>query len=172
MEGRIPLLLVEEHHIHLQQDRSCRSANSWAAKVSECLLLGITHKQWIYRNAHVHLEKLDDHATAEHEVIMSWVRCLLWTHPDNLLPHDRMLLEGDSEELGSGTAASCLYLYWIASNSMEVALGAATHHHHHRHYQAASIATTTPPSTVRTVGIVPMVDTEGSIKYRQCCHQM
>ena len=136
LEGRITSLMVEEQRLHITQCGTVFTADSWATNMIE-RLLGITHRQWIYQNARVHLEKLDGHTEAEHAAIMSRVRVLLWTDPDDLLPQDRMLLEGNFEALGSGTAAG--HLYWIVS--MESSLGGVTHDR--RHTREASITNTT-----------------------------
>jgi hypothetical protein len=161
LEGRILSLMVEEQRIHIKSCSTVYTVESWATGMIEHLL-GITHKQWVYRNARVHLEKLDGHTEAEHAKIMSRIRVLLWTDPDSLMPRDRLLLEGDFSALGSGPAAN--RLYWIAS--MESALGAAAHER--RRSRTISIQNTTPPTTLRTADIAPVVDSEGSIKYRRC----
>ena len=95
---------------------------SWAKWLIE-RLLGITHKQWFYHNARVHLEKLDDFKEEEHKSIMSRLQELISTDLEELLPQDWMLLEGDFESIGSGIAAN--RLYWITK--MEVAIRASKH---------------------------------------------
>ena len=157
LKGRIPSLMVEEQCRHIKTCSAVYTVELWSIGMIEHLL-GITHKQWLYRNARVHLEKLDGHTEAEHVKVMSRRRVLLWTDPDSLMPQDRMLLEGDFSALGSGPAAN--RLYWIAS--MESALGAA------QHKQCCSciisIQNTTPLTTPKTVAIAPVVYSEGSIK--------
>ena len=67
------------------------------------LLLQMTHEQWIFRNSHVHFEKLDGMTEAHPDVIMSKVHNLLATDPDDLLEKHQHMLHRDFEQLGKGS---------------------------------------------------------------------
>ena len=84
-------------------------------------LLSLTHKQWLFRNSHVHYKKLEGLTPQEHEEIFSKVRELMWTDPADLLARHQHLLEGDFRQLGEGSSG--VRQQWI--ESMESALKAA-----------------------------------------------
>ena len=67
-------------------------------------LLNITHKQWIFRNSHIHYKKLDGMTEAQHLASFSKVRDLMYTDPRDLLPKHRYLLEEDFPQLGEGSS--------------------------------------------------------------------
>lgn len=67
----------------------------WWAKGLMRRLLGITHRQWLHRNANVHIKKRDGKTQVQHEEIMDKVRDLLYTDPMDLLEEDRHLLQED-----------------------------------------------------------------------------
>ena len=87
-------------------------------------LMQMTHKQWLFRNHHVHFKKLDGLTVKQHEEIFRLVEQLLDIDPSDLLTRHRHLLEEtDFEELGEGPAVH--RQVWI--NSMESAIAAADH---------------------------------------------
>ena len=87
----------------------------------------------------------------------------LWVDPQDLLPRDRGLLNENFESLGSSPAACEL---WIAA--MEVAISAAEHARRQDDPSSHRRRLTTGPDYApRTVEIVPIVDTEGSIRYKR-----
>jgi hypothetical protein len=94
---------------------------SWAKGLIQ-RLLGITHCQWLYRNAVVRFKGPDGYTQAEHDRILTKMKDYLWVDPQDLLPRDRGLLDEDFASLGNSPAAGEL---WIAT--MEVAISAAEH---------------------------------------------
>ena len=76
-------------------------------------LLNITHQQWLYRNARIHIRHVEGLSMEEHNRIMEKVKSLIGTDPMSLLPEHRELLRVDYEELGSGSTVD--RQYWIAS---------------------------------------------------------
>ena len=86
-------------------------------------LLQATHKQWLFRNLHVHHTKLDGLTSSQHEAIFHQVQELMLIDPGDLLPKHRYLLTEDFDALGSGSTygRQC----WVAS--MESAISAAEH---------------------------------------------
>ena len=119
VEGRISTHYLTNIKSSLPQ-RSRLTPTSWAKKFVQKLIIG-THKQWLYRNAHVHYKKLDGLTEADQTLIFTRVEELLHTDPLDLLPSHRCLLDGNFEALGEGSAAN--RQHWIVA--MESALTAA-----------------------------------------------
>ena len=63
---------------------SCLRPESWGKKLVS-LLIQMTHKQWLFRNAHVHYKKLEGLTAADHERIYDCVLELRLTDPAELL---------------------------------------------------------------------------------------
>ena len=61
-----------------------RSANKWTKELMR-RLLQITHQQWTYRNATVHLKIKDGRTRAEHEIIVAEILECTHIDPDELL---------------------------------------------------------------------------------------
>ena len=76
------------------------------------MLLTVTHKQWLYRNIHVHHKKTDGLTISQHETLFAKVTELQNTNPSELLETHRHLLEENFEELGEGPAGG--RQVWIA----------------------------------------------------------
>ena len=110
LEGRVSQTLFQ-----LQQDTLVRAGSSWRiqawAKKFVQHLLEITHRQWSYRNAKVHLKKAEGRTAQEHEAVMSEVRKMMLVDPTELLPEHRALLHTDFVWLGSGTTAE--RIQWV-----------------------------------------------------------
>ena len=88
-------------------------------------LLELTHKQWLFRNSHVHFKKLEGLTPQQHAEVYQQVKSLEDTDPDDLLPRHQHLLERDMYELGEGSSG--MRQQWVAS--MEAALQAAVYVH-------------------------------------------
>ena len=89
----------------------------------------------------------------------------LWVNPQDLLPRDRGLLEENFNSMGSSPAACEL---WIAA--MEVAVSAAEHARRKTDPTPTSRRrrfTCGPDYSPKIVKIVPIRDTEGSIRYKR-----
>ena len=82
-----------------------------------------THKQWLFRNAHIHYKNLDGVTTKEHDAIFTRVNELLLIDPADLLPRHIYLLSGDFADLGEGSTVH--RQHWVAS--MESALTSANY---------------------------------------------
>ena len=81
----------------------------------------MTHKQWLFRNAHVHYKKLEGLTMSDHERIYDRVLELRLTDPASLLDQHQYLLDADFLELGEGPTLH--RQGWIAS--VESALASA-----------------------------------------------
>lgn len=81
-------------------------------------LWNITHHQWTYRNAQVHLRKLENRAVDEHMEVIEEVRKMMLVDPGELLPQHQALLEQFFLHLGRATMET--RLHWL--NEMESAI--------------------------------------------------
>jgi hypothetical protein len=95
---------------------------TWATKFIQ-QILHITHQQWLFRNARVHIRLLEGKTTDEHNEIMTQVLEKLSTPADELLPQHRHLVEVDFTRLGEGTTLD--RQYWLAT--LDSAIRAAGH---------------------------------------------
>jgi hypothetical protein len=86
-------------------------------------LLQMTHTQWAYRNATVHLEVKEGRTDAAHETILETMEGSLYTDPEQLLEVHCHLLCSDFAALLSGPIKD--KLEWISET--DSALDAALH---------------------------------------------
>ena len=157
-EGRIPNIMVDHMRIHYYQVPGYQTAEWWAKNLMK-RLLGITHKQWLYRNARVHLKKRDGKTEVEHEKIMKKVKKMMDTDLMELLERDRhLLLTEDFEQLGQ--APSSYREYWVAEMETAIESSAKTK-------RQTTIDHTGKLITLSTHSEPPVIDTEGSIRYRR-----
>ena len=157
-EGRIPNIMVDHMRIHYYQVPGYQTAEWWAKNLMK-RLLGITHKQWLYRNAKVHLKKRDGKTEVEHKQIMKKVKKMMDTDPMELLERDRhLLLTEDFEQLGQ--APSSYREYWVAEMETAIESSAKTK-------RQTTIDHTGKLITLSTHSEPPVIDTEGSIRYRR-----
>jgi len=122
VEGRIGYTLLDIQARLLKEKGSFRHIKAWATELIQHLL-GLSHRQWIYRNARTHIRVLEGKSESEHDSIIEQVGKLLLTDPETLLPQHRCLLDIDFEQLGSGTTAN--QQYWLAK--LESAISAFQH---------------------------------------------
>jgi hypothetical protein len=83
----------------------------------------MTHAQWVYRNATVHLEVKDRWTAATHETILKTMEGFLHTNLEHLLEEHRHLLFSDFVALASGPTKDKLE----SISEIDSALGAASH---------------------------------------------
>jgi hypothetical protein len=119
-EGRICNSLFQVQQSWLTKTGFQRSITTWSRRFI-CKVLNITHRQWLYRNARIHIKVSEGLTQPAHDTIMSRVSTLMGTDPLELLPCHRQLLDWDFEELGQGSTVD--RQYWIAN--MESALQAS-----------------------------------------------
>ena len=96
------------------------TAKRWARGLIQ-KLLQMTHRQWLLRNAQVHIKRKGDMTEAEHDKLLKKIEKLMWIDPENLLREDRHLLEEDFDALGQSSALD--QQLWVAE--MEASLSAA-----------------------------------------------
>ena len=101
LEGRVCALWVECRSAHIRSEKQLRSADLWARGLLR-RLLQITHEQWIYRNATVHLKVSDGLTVAQHETILTTMEGYLHTDPAQLLEENHHLLYSNFVALAEG----------------------------------------------------------------------
>jgi len=120
VEGRICTMYLDVIEDALPQ---FATPSSWGVKFLS-QLVQTTHKQWLFRNSHVHYKKLEGLTNEQHMEIFSQVESLMLIDPADLLEkHQHLLLEEDFTKLGEGPTLQ--RKVWVAS--METALSAAKH---------------------------------------------
>jgi len=72
----------------------------------------MTHAQWVYRNATVHLEVKEGCTAVAHEAILATMEGFLHTDPEQLLEEHRHLLFSDFGALAAGPIKD--KLEWIS----------------------------------------------------------
>jgi hypothetical protein len=122
MEGRIGSTLFNMQKSTLKRAGLRRHIKSWSTEFIH-LVLGITHKQWIFRNTRTHIRLLEGKTESEHNTIMEKVGQLLFTDRSHLLPEHSYLLDLDFTELGAGSTTN--RQYWLAT--LDSALKAYQH---------------------------------------------
>ena len=120
--GRISKLYLQVVADSLNERRRYATPESWGKRFVR-LLMQATHKQWLFRNAHVHYCKLEGLTPQQHEEVFQRVEELMDVDPAELLGQHRSLLEEDFHELGAGSTG--IRKTWIAS--VESAQAAAAH---------------------------------------------
>ena len=111
MEGRICTQFFRLQATTLIQNSSKWTIKAWSSQFIK-RVLHMTHRQWLYRNARIHIKLVDGLTSTEHQQIIHLVNSLLYTDPNDLLPQHRHLLQRDFRQLGEGTALD--RQYWIA----------------------------------------------------------
>ena len=82
----------------------------------------MTHAQWAYRNATVHLEVKEGQTAAAHETILETMKGFLHTDPELLEEHHHLLFSDFAALVSSPIKDK---LEWISE--IDSALGAASH---------------------------------------------
>lgn len=125
VEGRLCKLWLECRKVDIARLGLWSTAESWATKLSR-RLLGLTHRQWIYRNSIVHYKvEVEGLTIPQHQKIMEEVETLTDQDPEDLLPEDQHWLDVDFAALGGGTVADrCLWAAevqrWPRPNTLPV----------------------------------------------------
>ena len=120
VEGRIPSLFVRHQRTRLAHAETRMTAKRWARGLIQ-KLLQMTHKQWLLRNARVHIKRKGDLTEEEHDKLLQKIERMMWIDPENLLREDRHLLEEDCDALYKASALD--QQLWVAE--MEASLSAA-----------------------------------------------
>ena len=162
LEGRVCALWVECRSEHIRSEKQIRSADLWARGLMR-RLLQITHEQWIYRNATVHLKVSDGLTVAQHESILTTMEGYLHTDPAQLLEENRHLLYSNFVALAEGPTKD--RVEWISE--IESALGAAEHVARGSRQAIRTRYCVGKRPRVRKEYESVIVDAEGSMKWRR-----
>jgi hypothetical protein len=110
-EAQIPNTLFIIQEAWLQICKSRFNIISWT-KQFLTRIINITRKQWLYRNAKIHITHVEGITFTTHERIINRTKSLMATDPMELLPQHRSLLQVDYKTLGEGPTID--RQYWIA----------------------------------------------------------
>ena len=110
IEGRISTTLFSLQQDWLHEADSKLSIKTWGGTLVQHIL-SISHRQWSYRNATIHLKKAEGRTKEEHIAVIKEVKQAMLLDPVELLPQHQRLLEVDFGRLGSGTTEQ--RLVWI-----------------------------------------------------------
>ena len=110
-EARLPRTLFSIQEAWLQTCGTRLTISSWT-KQFLTRIINITRRQWLYRNAKIHIAHAEGIPFATHERIMNRTKSLMATDPMDLLPQHRSLLQVDYKTLGEGPTVD--RQYWIA----------------------------------------------------------
>ena len=102
MEGRISIMWVEHRRKDIRNRKLQRDSDSWARGLMR-RLLQMTHQQWSYRNATVHLKIKDGCTLVEHTRLLDEIAYCLNTDPEELLREHKQLLFTNFENLATGS---------------------------------------------------------------------
>ena len=122
LSGWMCTLFLDNHRQWLAGDALHYAILKWGRGLIEKLIL-ITHRQWVFRNSHVHFKKLEGMTEVQHLKLFDDVEELMTVDPLEHLPKHWHLLEGEFGTLGENSSAA--RQNWIAS--MESAVSAAKH---------------------------------------------
>ena len=111
-EARLPNTLFIIQEAWLQTCRTQFHIISWT-KQFLTRIINLTRRQWLYRNAKIHIAHVEGITLATHERIMNRTKSLMATDPMDLLPQHRPLLQVDFKTLGEGPTVD--RQLWIAS---------------------------------------------------------
>ena len=101
MEGRIAARWVEHRRDDVRRRKLQRDGDSWARGLMR-RLLQMTHQQWTYRNATVHLKVKDGCTIVEHKRLLDEIDKCLNSDPEELLREHKQLLFTNFENLAKG----------------------------------------------------------------------
>jgi hypothetical protein len=104
LAGQLCALWVEHRAWHIQRANPTQLADFWAQELMQ-RLLQMTHTQWAYRNAMVHLEVKEGQMAAAHQTILETMEDFLHTDPEQLLEKHCHLLFSDFAALTSRSNA-------------------------------------------------------------------
>jgi hypothetical protein len=122
LEGRIASIWVEHRVDNIRARKLKRGGGKWARGLMS-KLLQITHQQWMYRNATVHLKIKDGCTVVQHQRALDEIEMCLDTDPEELLREHSHLLFTNFKNLATGPIKD--KRQWVAE--FEAARSAAHH---------------------------------------------
>jgi hypothetical protein len=126
-------------------------------------LLQMTHAQWAYRNARVHLEVKHGRTDAAHKTILETMEGFLHTDLEQFLEEHCHLLFSNFAALASGPTKD--KLEWISE--VDSALGAASHMAHGSCHAVQTRYCRGHQPCAQTEYELVLVEAEGSMRWRR-----
>jgi hypothetical protein len=118
VEGRLPSSLIDIIKPMLCQYKPRGSVKLWGCKFIKGLI-GLTHKQWLYRNNNVHYIS-DGLTMKQHEELTAKIKILLKTRRCALLCHHRHYMLTNFEVPGSSPILA--HQVWVANMEMAISV--------------------------------------------------
>jgi hypothetical protein len=131
-------------------------------------LLQMTHAQWAYRNATVHLEVKEGWTATAHKTILEIMEGFLHTDPEQLLEKHCHLLFSDFAALSSSPTKDKLELI----SEIDSALGAVSHMAHGSQHVVQTRYCRGRWPCAQTEYKLVLVDAEGSMRWRRHCKRL
>jgi hypothetical protein len=103
MEGRIGNIWVHMRKEDIRSRKLLRGGDKWARGLMT-RLLQMTHQQWLYRNATVHLKIRDGCTVVQHKNLLKEMGQCINTDPEDLLREHKHLLFTNFRKLANGPA--------------------------------------------------------------------
>lgn len=160
LEGRICAVWFDHRDADISKRKLKRSATQWMTGLMR-RLLQITHQQWTYRNATVHVKIKDGKTVAQHEEILKEITNCALIDPEDLLAEHKHLFFTDFKKLTSGPTKD--KLEWIAEAKMA---NAAAHQVARRTKAALRTRYSTSKYKYRQETEEVLVDSLGSLRWR------
>jgi hypothetical protein len=162
MEGRISVMWVEHRKEDIQRRNLRRGWDSWARGLMR-RLLEMTHQQWRYRNATVHLKIKDGCTAVEHRRLLEEINQCLDSDPEELLREHKQLLFTNFKNLAKGPVKD--KREWLAE--FHAARSLARHVGRGTRVTIRTRYTQAKHPRIRTVREVVQVDSQGSQRWRR-----
>ncbi len=122
LEGQIAVMWVKNTVDNIRDRKLKQGSGKWARGLMS-KLLQITHQQWMYRNATVHLKIKDGCMVVQHQRALDKIEMCLDTDPEELLQEHSHLLFTNFKNLAAGPIKD--KRQWVAE--FEAARSAAHH---------------------------------------------
>jgi hypothetical protein len=118
IEGQLPFSLIDTIKPMLCQYKPRGSIELWGCKCVKGLI-GLTHKQWLYRNNEVHYIS-NGLMMKQHEELIAKIKIHMKTRDSTLLRRIRHYLLTNFEVLGSGPTLA--HQVWVANMEMAISV--------------------------------------------------
>jgi hypothetical protein len=162
MEGRISVMWVDHRKNDIQGRKLRRGWDSWARGLMR-RLLQMTHQQWMYRNATVHLKIKHGCTAVEHRRLLDEINLCLDIDPEDLLHEHKQLLFTNFKNLAKGPVKD--KREWLAE--FHAARSLARHVGRGTRVTLRTRYTQAKHPRIQLVREVAQVDSEGSQRWRR-----
>ncbi len=118
VEGQLPYSLITVIKLMFCWYKPCGSIKIWGTKFIKSLI-GLTHKQWLYRNCDVHYIS-NGLTLRQHDKLTSKIKVLTKTNCTALLGQHRQYMDTNFNTLGCRLTIACLV--WVANMEMAISI--------------------------------------------------